>query len=93
MNILVCKNYTITDHTKWYNDRTNETGLVENYTAMEELCVASAKKYVKDLDEVKVFRGEADNIRDVFKINFYEIYDLWQQGNNILYVAISRLKR
>lgn len=89
MNILVCKNYTITDHTKWYNDRTNETGLVENYTAMEELCVASAKKYVKDLDEVKVFRGEADNIRDVFKINFYEIYDLWQQGNNILYVDLD----
>jgi len=89
MNILVCKNYTITDHTKWYADRSSETGLEENYTAMEELCVASAKKYVTDLDEVVVFRGQADNIRDVFKTNFYEIYELWKQGHNILYVDLD----
>jgi hypothetical protein len=88
-NILVAKNYTITDHTKWYADRSSEAGLAENYTAMEQLCVASAHKYVKNLDEVIVFRGEADNIRDVFKKNFYEIHELWRAGNNILYVDLD----
>lgn len=91
MNILVCKNYTVSDHTKWYNDRTNETDLEKSYSAMEELCVASAKQYIKDLDEVKVFRGNADNIRDVFKINFYEIYELWKEGHNILYTDLDVL--
>lgn len=91
MNILVCKNYTITDHSKWYNDRSDESNLENNYTAMEELCVASAKQYIKDLDEVKVFRGNADNIRDVFKINFYEIYELWKEGHNILYADLDVL--
>ena len=62
MNILVCKNYTINDHTKWYNDRTNEQNLENNYTGMEKLCVASAEEYIQNLDEVKVFSGEADNI-------------------------------
>lgn len=88
-NILVLKNYTIKDHTKWYNDRSNESDLAENYTAMEQICTQSAQKYVKDLNEIKVFRGEADNIRDVFKKNFYEIYHLWQQGHNILYCDLD----
>ena len=91
MNILVCKNYTVSDHTKWYGDRTNESNLENNYTAMEQLCVASANQYIKDLDEVKVFRGNADNIRDVFKINFYEIYELWKEGHNILYADLDVL--
>ena len=91
MNILVCKNYTVVDHSKWYGDRTNESNLEDSYTAMEKLCVASAKQYIKDLDEVKVFRGNADNIRDVFKINFYEIYDLWKEGHNILYADLDVL--
>ena len=91
MNILVCKNYTVSDHTKWYGDRTNESNLENNYTAMEHLCVASANQYIKDLDEVKVFRGNADNIRDVFKINFYDIYELWKEGHNILYADLDVL--
>lgn len=91
MNILVCKNYTINDHTKWYNDRTNEQNLENNYTGMEKLCVASAEEYIQNLDEVKVFRGEADNIRDVFKKNFYEIYELWKEGHNILYADLDVL--
>lgn len=88
-NILVCKNYTIKDHTKWYDDRTKEQSLVDNYKEMESVCINSAKKYIKDLDEVKVFRGEADNIRDVFKHNFYEIYELWKEGHNILYCDLD----
>lgn len=91
MNILVYKNYTVADHSKWYNDRTDEGDIENSYTLMEELSVASAEEYIQDLDEIKVFRGNADNIRDVFKINFYEIYDLWKEGHNILYADLDVL--
>ena len=88
-NFLVFKNYTITDHTKWFNDRSDEPNLVANYNAMEKIATASALKNVENLNEIKVFRGEADNIRDVFKKNFYEIYKLWQKGNNVLYADLD----
>ena len=88
-NILVLKNYTITDHTKWYGDRSNEANLANNYNQMEEVCVQSAHNRIKDLDSVKVFRGEASNIRDVFKENFFEIYELWKEGHNILYCDLD----
>ena len=88
-NFLVFKNYNITDHTKWYNDRTSEIDLVDNYKAMEKIATASALKNVERLNEIKVFRGEATDIREVFKKNFYEIYELWQQGNNILYADLD----
>ena len=88
-NILVCKNYKITDHSKWYDDRTNEENLVDNYIKMQDLCVKSAQENIIDLDTVKIFTGEADNIRDVFKKNFFEIYELWQEGHNILYADLD----
>jgi hypothetical protein len=84
-NILVLKNYTVTDHTKWYNDRSAEPGLSENYDAMEDLCVRSARQNLLELDEVMVHRGTAENIRDVFRTHFEEIYTVWKQGNNVLY--------
>jgi len=88
-NILVAKNYTITDHTKWWDDRSTETSLVENYKEMEAICLQSAIENLTDMDSLHVFTGNADNIRDVFKINFYEIYDLWKQGHNILYCDLD----
>lgn len=88
-NILVLKNYSIKDHSKWWDDRTKETDLTNNYKQMEKICCDSAHKYIKNLDSIKVFRGEADNIRDVFRTNFYEIYDLWKEGHNILYCDLD----
>ena len=88
-NILVLKNYTLTDQVGWYNDRSHESDLSKNYKSMEEIAVATAQKHIQQLDEVKVFRGNADNIRDVFKLNFYEIYELWKEGNNILYCDLD----
>lgn len=85
LNLLVSKHYTVTDHTKWPGDRSHEGNLVENYKAMSDLMVASARKNLIGLDDVVVHTGEADNIRDVFRIHFYEIYELWKQGHNILY--------
>lgn len=89
-NYLVAKNYTITDHTKWYDDRTREFNLVENYTDMEKILVESARKNLIGLDEVIVHRGEAEHIRDVFRIHFKEIYDLWKREPcNILYCDLD----
>lgn len=84
-NLLVTKLYTITDHTQWPDDRSAETDLVENYGAMCDLMAQSGRDFITDLDDVVIHKGEAENIRDVFKIHFYEIYELWQQGHNILY--------
>lgn len=89
-NYLVTKNYKITDHTKWYDDRTKETNLVVNYQGMESLLTETAKANLVGLDEVIVHRGEAENIRDVFKIHFKEIYDLWSTKEcNILYCDLD----
>ena len=89
-NYLVAKNYTISDHTKWYDDRTNESNLVENYTAMEAVMLESAKQHLTGLDEVIVHTGEAEHIRDVFRIHFKEIYDLWKSEQcNILYCDLD----
>lgn len=89
-NILVAKNYKITDHSKWHDDKTSVADQLEaDYKIMEDILVSTAKQNIKDLDDVKVFRGEADNIRDVFKVNFYEIYDLWKEGHNILYADLD----
>jgi len=89
-NYLVAKNYTINDHTKWYDDRSNEVSLVENYTKMENVLVETAKQHLVDLDDVIVHRGEAPHIREVFKIHFKEIYDLWKsEPCNILYCDLD----
>ena len=88
-NFLALKNYTIKDNTKWYNDRTNEANLADNYLKMEKVCVSSAMKNLKNINEIRVFRGEADNIREVFKENFSELYYLWKEGNNVLYADLD----
>jgi hypothetical protein len=89
-NYLVAKNYTITDHTKWYDDRSNETSLVENYGEMEKILVETARKHLLKLDDIIVHRGKAAHIRDVFKLHFKEIYDLWKSEKcNILYTELD----
>ena len=89
-NILVAKNYTITDHSKWYDDKSSSAQIIQTtYSKMEEVLVRTAKKHVVGLDEIVVHRGEADNIRDVFKLHFKEIYDLWKEGHNVLYCDLD----
>lgn len=89
-NYLVAKNYTITDHTKWYNDRSHEPALAENYNGMEAVMVDTARQHLVGLDDVIVHRGEAEHIRDVFQIHFKEIYDLWRsEPCNILYCDLD----
>lgn len=92
-NILVLKNYTIKDHTKWYNDRSNEVNLKENYNQMEKVCTSSAKQCLQNLDDIIVTRGQEENIRDVFRSHFKEIYDIWREGHNILYTDLDVIFR
>lgn len=89
-NILVSKNYNINDHSKWYSDRSGEKDIAENYTAMEQLLVSSAQQNIRDLDEVIVHRGNVANVRDLFKVHFEEIYQLWSNTDcNILYADLD----
>ena len=89
-NILVAKNYNITDHSKWWDDKSNQAEeLKNNYNDMQKILVDTAKEHLKDLDDIVVHTGDADNIRNVFKIHFKEIYDLWQTGCNILYCDLD----
>jgi hypothetical protein len=88
-NILVGKNYNVLDHSQWYNNKSNDKDLEHNYNIMEDIMVASAKKYLQDLDDIIIHRGMCDNIRTVFKEHFFEIYELWKTGANILYVDLD----
>jgi len=89
-NILVGKNYDIIDHSKWWDDKTNQASqLKNNYNEMQKLLISSAQKHLQDLDDIIIHTGEAENIREVFKIHFKEIYDLWQTGCNILYCDLD----
>lgn len=89
-NILVTKNYTLKNHSNWCDagDRT-EANYVNHYATMEKHLIESANKNLANLDEIVVHRGEADNIREVFKQHFLDIYELWQQGHNILYCDLD----
>lgn len=88
-NLLVLKNYKIADHRSWHRDRSKEQHLAENYQAMEKITIRSARRYLSNLDGIKVFRGKARSMGDAFRLNFYEIYDLWQQGHNVLYADVD----
>lgn len=90
-NLLVLKNYTITDHSKWHCDRSHETKLKVCYDTMEVYCRSSAFEYLQDLDDIIVTRGEEENIRDVFRDHFEEIYEIWSEGNNVLYTDLDVL--
>lgn len=90
-NYLVCKNYKISDHSKWYCDRRSEAGLEHSYQQMQELMLKSAHKHLQGLDQVVVHTGECETIREVFRVHFWEIYELWKTGANILYVDLDVL--
>jgi len=89
-NILVSKNYQVSDHSKWYNNRTHEHNLATNYDEMESIMTASALRNLTGLTEVRVHRGEAANIREVFVKHFTEIYQVWRGTRaNILYADLD----
>ena len=89
-NILVTKNYTLKNHTNWCGaGARTEANYVNHYATMEKHLTESANQNLSALDDIVVHRGEADNIREVFKQHFLDIYELWKQGHNILYCDLD----
>jgi len=53
---------------------------------MHDISLRSFEKHLVGDWEFKFFNKEVENIQEVFKDHFFEIYDIWKQGNvNILY--------
>lgn len=89
-NLLISKNYTVQNHSKWCNDKSSEASLHENYNEMEQIMVSSAKQNLKGLDQILIHRGYASDIREVFRIHFTEIYQVWKSDPcNILYCDLD----
>ena len=70
----------------WFQDRSSEGDLYDWYKKMHDISLRSFEKHLQGDWEFIFFNKEVDNIQEVFKDHFFEIYDIWKQGNtNILY--------
>lgn len=89
-NILVSKNYNILDHSTWHQDRSAEKNISNNYNEMEKIMVSSAVRNVRDLHAVIIHRDTVSDVRELFRMHFEQIYDLWKTRNhNILYADLD----
>jgi len=85
------KNYLIRSLYKikspmWFEDRSAEGDLYDWYMKMHDISLRSFEKHLQGDWEFIFFNKEVDNIQEVFKDHFFEIYDIWKQGDtNILY--------
>ena len=69
-----------------FADRSGEGDLYDWYMKMHDISLRSFEKHLEGDWEFKFFNKEVENIQEVFKDHFFEIYDIWKQGNvNILY--------
>ena len=70
----------------WFEDRSGEGDLYDWYMKMHDISLRSFEKHLQGDWEFVFFNKEVENIQEVFKDHFFEIYDIWKQGNcNILY--------
>ena len=70
----------------WFEDRSNEGDLYDWYMKMHDISLRSFEKHLQGDWEFIFFNKEVQNIQEVFKDHFFEIYDIWKEGNcNILY--------
>lgn len=83
-NLLVRSLYRIKS-TKWFRDRAEEGDLYDLYHQMHEISLESFEKHLQGDWEFVFYNKEVDNIQEVFRDHFFEIYDLWKSGCNILY--------
>lgn len=85
------KNYLIRSLYKikspmWFEDRSSEGDLYDWYMKMHDISLRSFEKHLQGDWEFIFFNKEVENIQEVFKDHFFEIYDIWKQGDtNILY--------
>ena len=70
----------------WFEDRSGEGDLYDWYMKMHDISLKSFEKHLQGDWEFIFFNKEVENIQEVFKDHFFEIYDIWKQGDtNILY--------
>ena len=70
----------------WFEDRSNEGDLYDWYMKMHDISLRSFEKHLQGDWEFIFFNKEVENIQEVFKDHFFEIYVIWKQGDtNILY--------
>lgn len=70
----------------WFDDRSNEGDLYDWYMKMHDISLRTFEKHLQGDWEFIFFNKEVENIQEVFKDHFFEIYDIWKQGDcNILY--------
>jgi len=70
----------------WFEDRSSEGDLYDWYMKMHDISLKSFEKHLQGDWEFIFFNKEVENIQEVFKDHFFEIYDIWKQGDtNILY--------
>jgi hypothetical protein len=70
----------------WFDDRSAEGDLYDWYMKMHDISLRTFEKHLQGDWEFVFFNKEVENIQEVFKDHFFEIYDIWKQGDcNILY--------
>jgi hypothetical protein len=75
---------------EWFKDRSDEGDIYSKYMEMHEITLKSLKHFVQGDWELVFYNEETDNIRDTFRKNFFEIYNLWRsEPCNILYCGID----
>jgi hypothetical protein len=85
-NILVKSLYQVEDTNWHFRDRKDEDDLYDKYMEMHRISVASHSRHLKGDWELKFIGGRVKNINQAFQKTFFEIYNIWRQGNvNILY--------
>lgn len=83
MNLLVTACYNLKDKTALSKRRF----VFNKYQKLTTMCLKSFRKNLKDLDEVLVLEGTAENYHRMFQDIYYRIKKIYQAGDcNILWV-------
>jgi len=90
MNILVSKNFKLIDPSTGWPSKKSHAEL-DYYDEMQDIMVKSAKKNLKGIDDIIIFNGEVENIQVAFEKNFFQLYELWKEGHNVIYSDVDVL--
>jgi len=69
-----------------YNKDIGANQTYDMYHAMHEMVMHSASEFIQEDFEFEIFEYEVDNYQEVFHKNFQLVYDLWKEGNNVLFL-------
>lgn len=72
----------------WAKDRRSEGDIFENYKKMHELTIPGFEAFIPGDWELIFWSKEVDNIKETFRDNFYDLYNLFKsEPCNILYLG------